>query len=168
MKDPTEALRFSFPDLEGRLVSNTDARFRGKVVIISITGSWCPNCHDEAPFLAELYRTYHQKGLEIVAFAFEEADQLKNPMRLRAFIKQYHIDYTVLLAGEPGQLNEKVPQAANLNSFPTSFFVGRDGLVKGAHAGFAGRASGSFHAQTKQKIIAEVEHLLGERTQPTR
>ena len=37
------------------------------MLIVSISGSWCPNCHDEAPFLADLYRRYQAKGLEIVA-----------------------------------------------------------------------------------------------------
>ena len=75
-------------------------RFRGKVLLINITGSWCPNCHDEAPFLASLYDKYHAQGLEVVALSFEEADQLKNVTRLRAFIKEYGIKYTVLLGGE--------------------------------------------------------------------
>ena len=72
VKDPTEPFRFSFPGLDGKLVSNTDPRFQGKVVIVSISGSWCPNCHDEAPFLAELYKKYRKQGLEIVSLSFEE------------------------------------------------------------------------------------------------
>lgn len=162
MKDPTEPLRFAFPGLDGALVTNADPRFRDKVVLLSITGSWCPNCHDEAPFLAELYRTYHARGLEIVAFAFEEADQLKDPVRLRAFISQYHLEYPFLLAGEPEQLAEKLPQLASLNSFPTTILIGRDGQVRGAHAGFAGRASGRFHADAKREMAAEIERLLAE------
>jgi thiol-disulfide isomerase/thioredoxin len=89
VKDAAEPFHFSFPGLNGHVVSNTDARFEGKVVIVSITGSWCPNGHDEAPFLAALYCKYHGEGLEIVALSFEEAEQLKNPTRLRAFIGQY-------------------------------------------------------------------------------
>jgi len=162
MKDPTEPLRFSFPDLDGRTVTNADARFRGKVVLVSITGSWCPNCHDEAPFLAELYRTYHARGLEIVGFAFEEADQLKNPARLRAFIDHYRLEYPFVLAGEPEQLAEKLPQLASLNSFPTTILIGRDGLVRGAHAGFAGKASGRFHTDTEREMTHEIERLLAE------
>ena len=77
MKDPAEPLRFSFPDIQGQIVSNTDARFRGKVVLVNISGSWCPNCHDEAPFLAALYKRYRASGLEIVTLSFEEADQLR-------------------------------------------------------------------------------------------
>jgi len=167
VKNPSEPLRFSFPDLQGKIVTNTDERFRGKVVIVSIGGSWCPNCHDEAPFLAELYRKYHQKGLEIVLLSFEEGEQLKNPTRLRAFIKRYGIEYTVLVPGEPSQLQEKVPQGVNLNSFPTTFFIGRDGLVRGTHAGFASPAAGSFHTDLKEEVTAKVAGLLAERVQST-
>lgn len=163
MKDPTEPLRFSFPDLNGRMVSNTDPQFRGKVVIVNIGGSWCPNCHDEVPFLVELYNKYHGRGLEVVGLSFEEAAQLKNPVRLKAFIKKYGIQYTVLLPGEPKELQAKLPQAANLSSFPTSFFLGRDGRVRSVHAGFPGKASGKFHDEAKQEITELVERLLAER-----
>ena len=37
------------------------------MVLTNIRGSWCPNCHDEAPILAEVYNKYRSKGLEIVA-----------------------------------------------------------------------------------------------------
>ena len=60
VKDPSKPFNFSFPDLNGQIVSNTDARFQGKVVLINITGSWCPNCHDEAPFLAAHKQRYGQ------------------------------------------------------------------------------------------------------------
>ncbi len=162
VKDPTEPLRFNFPDLSGRAVANTDERFRGKVVLVNITGSWCPNCHDEVPFLVELYRQYHTRGLEIVGLSFEEAAQLKNPTRLKAFIKRYGVDYPVLLAGEPKDAPEKLSQAVNLNSFPTTFFVGRDGRVRGVTAGFPGKASGKFHDEAKAEIVARIERMLAE------
>jgi len=162
VKDPIEPLRFSFPDLEGRVVANTDPRFQNKVVIVNISGSWCPNCHDETPFLVELYKKYKSRGLEIVGLSFEEEAQLKNPVRLRAFMKRYGVDYTVLLPGEPKELNDKLPQGVNLNSFPTSFFLGRDGRVRSAHAGFPSKASGKFHVEAKEEITALVEKLLAE------
>jgi len=89
VNDPSKPLTFTATDLDGRTVTNQDPRFQGKVVIVAIGGSWCPNCHDEAPFLEELYKRYHDKGLEIVDLSFEEPDQLKNPTRLRAFQKKY-------------------------------------------------------------------------------
>jgi thiol-disulfide isomerase/thioredoxin len=161
--NPAEPFRFSFPDLSGRIVSNTDPRFAGKVVLVNISGSWCPNCHDEAPFLAALYEKYRSRGLEIVTLSFEEPEQLANPTRLRAFIDTYGLKYTVLLAGETEQLNEKVPQAVNLNAFPTTFFLGRDGRVRGVHAGFPSPGSGEFYRKAEREMTAEVERLLAER-----
>jgi len=162
IKDPAAPFRFSFPDLSGKLVSNTDPQFEGKVVIVTIGGSWCPNCHDEAPFFESLYKQFHTRGLEIVNLSFEEADQLKNPTRLHAFIQRYGLTYTVLVAGEPDQLNEKITQANNLNCWPTSFFIGRDGHVKQVHAGFAGPANPVAHEELKKEVTALLEQLLAE------
>jgi thiol-disulfide isomerase/thioredoxin len=163
VKDPSQPFAFSFPDLNGNIVSNTDARFKNKVVLINITGSWCPNCHDEAPFLAEVYRKYHDRGLEIVALSFEEAEQLQDPTRLRAFIKEYGIGYTVLLGGETSSAKEKLTSALDWDAWPTTFFVGRDGLVKGIHAGFPGPGSGELYRKEKEEFVATVERLLADR-----
>ena len=168
VKDASEPFQFRFPDLNGKVVSNTDARFRGKVVLVNIMGSWCPNCHDEAPFLVELYKKYHEQGLEIVALSFEEADQLKDLSRLHAYIKRYGMDYTVLVGGEPSEAKDKLTQAVNWNSWPTTFFIGRDGLVRGVHAGFPSSASGEVFAQTKDEFTAEVQHLLRENQRTAR
>ncbi len=168
VKDASQPFQFSFPDLDGKLVSNTDPQFKDKVVIVNITGSWCPNCHDEAPFLAELYRQFHAQGLEIVALDFEETEQRKDPARLHAFIKKYGIDYTYLLAGEPSELQAKIPQAENLNAWPTTFFLGRDGKVRAIHAGFAAKASGQYNAELKHEVTETVERLLSENTRASR
>ncbi len=168
VKDPTKPFTFALNDISGKLVTNEDPRFRGKVVLINITGSWCPNCHDEAPFLAALYKKYHSQGLEIVALSFEEADQLKNPERLRAFIKKYGIDYTVLVGGEPSEAKDKLTQAVNWNAWPTTFFVGRDGLVRGAHAGFPSSGSGEVFTKAKEDFEGKVERLLAENVQSSR
>jgi thiol-disulfide isomerase/thioredoxin len=162
VKDPSQPLRFSAVDLSGKTVTESDRRFEGKVVLINVMGSWCPNCHDEAPFLQELYRTYRTRGLEVVALSFEDSEQLKDPTRLRAFIAAYGIDYTVLLGGEPSEVSAKLPQALHLSTWPATFFVGRSGLVRGAHAGFASKATGTAHEQLKAEFYATVERLLAE------
>jgi thiol-disulfide isomerase/thioredoxin len=162
MKESSGPFHFSFPDLAGKTVTDNDARFRGKVVLVNITGSWCPNCHDEAPFLAEVYKKYRAQGLEIVALSFEEGDQLKDPTRLRAFIKKYGIDYTVLLGGTTDEAKEKLSQTQNWDAWPTTFFVGRDGRVHGVHAGFPSKASGEMYAKAKAEFTEKVEHLLAE------
>lgn len=99
VRDPNEVFAYSFRDVNGKLLSNEDTQFKGKVVLAIVTGTWCPNCHDEAQYLVKLYNKYHDKGLEIVALDFEEADQQASLQRVKAFIKQYKVPYTYLIAG---------------------------------------------------------------------
>jgi peroxiredoxin len=163
MKDRTEPFQFSFPDLNGRLVSNTDTRFRGKVLVVEITGSWCPNCHDEAPFLAEMYRKYGRREFEIVSLSFEEADQLKDPARLRAFVKKYGLEFPVLLCGDPDEANAKLTQLVNWNTWPATLFIDRRGIVRGIHSGFPSPGSGELFRQAKEEFNVEVGRLLAEK-----
>jgi thiol-disulfide isomerase/thioredoxin len=119
-----------------------------------------PNCHDEAKYLVKLYEKYHSKGVEIVALDFEEEDQAASLTRVNAFIKQYKIPYPYLIAGTPDEMWEKVPQAVNLNTWPATLFIGRDGKVKATYAGFASSASGVYNAELKQDFTSIIEKLL--------
>jgi thiol-disulfide isomerase/thioredoxin len=163
VRDPLQPFPFSGKDLDGKLVTNRDPRFRGKVVLVNITGSWCPNCHDEAPFLAELYSKYHAQGLEIVALDFEEPEQITNLTRLHAFIQRYKLDYTFLIAGVPEELNQKLPRVENLNAWPTTFFLNRRGLVRRVETGFPSSGSTEYHRDVKAAYIQTIETLLAER-----
>jgi thiol-disulfide isomerase/thioredoxin len=166
VKDPTAPLHFRFPDLTGALVSDTDARFRGKVVLLAIGGSWCPNCHDEAPFLSELYAAYHARGLEIVGLMFEnDPDPVVSRPRVQSFIKRYRLQYPMLLAGTTQDINEKMPQLVNFGAYPTTIYLGRDGRVRSVHAGFASPATGEEHVRLKREIRELTERLLSESAQ---
>jgi thiol-disulfide isomerase/thioredoxin len=161
-RDPNEKFTFNFPDVNGKPVSSDDPQFKGKVVLAIVTGTWCPNCHDEAQYLVELDKKYRDKGLAIVALDFEEAEQQGSLARVHAFTKQYGVKYPYLIAGAPAEMWEKVPQLVNLNTWPATVFVGRDGTVRAVHAGFASPASGQFHAQLKKEFTERIEQLLAE------
>ncbi len=163
VRDPNEVFRYNFTDVNGKTVSNEDPKFKGKVVLAIVTGTWCPNCHDEAKYLVELYQRYHNRGLEIVALDFEESDQQASLTRVNAFIKQYKVPYTYLIAGTPDEMWDKVPQAVNLNTWPATFFLGRDGRVKGTYSGFAGSASGVYNVELQKEFSSLIEKLLQEK-----
>ena len=101
MRDPNEVFTYKFPDVNGKILSNEDSQFKNKVVLAIVTGTWCPNCHDGARYLVQLYAQYHDKGLEIVALDFEEPEQQDDLAKVRAFVKQYRVPYTYLIAGAP-------------------------------------------------------------------
>jgi thiol-disulfide isomerase/thioredoxin len=162
-RDQSEVFTFNFPDANGKLVSNQDPRFKGKVVLAIVTGTWCPNCHDEAQYLVQLDKKYRDKGLAIVALDFEEPEQQGGLEREKAFVKQYGVNYTYLIAGAPSEMWEKVPQLNNLDTWPATVFIGRDGRVKAVHSGFASPASGEFNRQLQQEFTSRIEQLLAEK-----
>lgn len=163
VKNPAEAFRFSFKDLDGRNVTLTDPRFRGKAVIVSITGSWCPNCHDEAPFLRFLHEKWKEKGLEIVSVFFEyTGEPATDHEQIRIFMRRHKLDWTVLYAGaiEDGAVERAFPQLAGFGAFPTTIFLGRDHRVASVHAGFAGPANQEEHAALKRELEALTSRLV--------
>jgi len=169
VKEPTAPFHFAFPDLTGKMVSDADPRIKGKVVILAIGGSWCPNCHDEAPFLTELYKDLHGRGLEIVGLMFEnDPDPKVHGPRVQSFIKRYAIQYPMLIAGttQPTPTSktiaEALPQLVNFGAYPTTIVLGRDGLVRNVHAGFPSAATGAEHVRHKQEVRELLTRLLTE------
>jgi hypothetical protein len=53
-----------------------------------------------------------------------------------------------------------VPQAVNLNTWPATLFIGRDGRVKATYAGFAAPASGVYNTELKQDFTSIIDRLL--------
>jgi thiol-disulfide isomerase/thioredoxin len=156
---------FAFPDIEGNVVSSGDERFAGKVVLVNVFGTWCPNCNDEAPLLVRFDHDYRDRGLEVVGLAYEFTG---NPERdremLRRFKDRYALDYTLLLAGtsDKAKAGETLPDLTAVLSFPTTIFIGRDGRVRRIHSGFSGPGTGGHYEQLVTEMEGLVEELLDE------
>lgn len=164
--DSSAPFHFAFPDLSGRVVSNHDPRFRGKVVLVDVFGTWCPTCHEEAPTLVDLYRRYHASGLEIVGLAYEvSGDSSTDAPLVRRYREKFGIPFPLLLAGtnDVDAAAATLPQLTNFTSFPTAIFIGRDGRVRRVHAGFYGPAAGARHAAQVAGFRREIAALLAER-----
>jgi thiol-disulfide isomerase/thioredoxin len=163
--DTTEPFRFSFPDLDGRIVTERDPRFVGKVVMVDVFGTWCPTCHDAAPELVRLYRKYRGRGLEIVGLAYEvSGDTAVDRRQVRRYREKFGITFPMLLAGvnDTEAAAATLPQLQGFTSFPTTIFLGRDGKVRRIHAGFYGPATGAQHAKQVREWEEEVKQLLEE------
>lgn len=163
VKDPSAAFAFSLPDTSGAMVSLADERYRGKVVLVDVMGTWCPNCHDSAPLLQDLYRRYRSRGLEVVMLAYEYTpDVARNARQIEIFRKKYGIEFPILMAGTTaeGQIARTLPQLEGFGAYPTTIFIGRDGRVSRIHAGFSGPATGERHTQVKREFEELVKELL--------
>jgi thiol-disulfide isomerase/thioredoxin len=165
MRGGGKTFDFAFPDLGGHTVSSKDPQFQGKVMIVAIAGSWCPNCHDEAAFLAPLYKDYRGKGLEIVSLMFEHfGDFERAAAATERFRQHYGIEYTTLIAGisDKDEASKKLPMLDRVYGFPTTLFIDRKGQVRKIHTGFSGPATGEHYTQFVNEVKAELDQLLAE------
>ncbi len=165
LTNPDGTFRFRFPDLSGRPVGLDDPRFAGKVVLVNLFGSWCPNCNDEGPYLAELHKRYRDRGLEIVGLAFEvTGDSDRDREFVRRFGERYGISYPLLLAGtnDKKEAGAALPDLTRVASFPTTIFLGRDRKVRKIHSGFDGPGTGAHFTDLKKEFEGLIESLLAE------
>jgi thiol-disulfide isomerase/thioredoxin len=154
---------FAFEDLNGQMVQLSDERFKDKAVIVNIFGTWCPNCNDEAPVLADFYRKYRDQGLEIVGLAFEFTDDVERDKKQIAAFKQRHgIEYPLLRAGK----NDKAEAAEILGfidkivAYPTSIFLDRNHRVVNIHSGFAGPGTGQHYEDLIKELESQIITLI--------
>ena len=171
MRAGTHHFDFAFPDLSGKTVSSSDPQFRGKVLIVALAGSWCPNCHDEAAFLAPLYKDYRGKGLEIVSLMFEHfGDFPQAADAAQRFRQHYGIEYTTLIAGisNKDEAAKKLPMLQAFVAFPTTIFIDRKGNVRKIHTGYSGPATGDHYIQFVKEVKTTLDQLLAESPPNTR
>jgi thiol-disulfide isomerase/thioredoxin len=162
-----EKLAFSFPDLEGNPVSLADDRFRNKVVIVQIMGSWCPNCMDETQFISDWYRRNRSRGVEIVGLCYERSTDFDQAVRqVLTFKRRFDVQYPLLITGvtpsDPHLLEKTLPQLQHFVGFPTTIFMDRHGNIARIHAGFSGPGTGAHYQAYIREFNDIIDQLVGD------
>lgn len=154
-----------FPDVDGKLRSLAEFQLAGRALVLQVLGSWCPNCHDETAYLAELDRRYRDRGLAIVGLAFEySGDFTRDAAQVRRMRERHRAEYPILLAGSAAKdrAAQALPALDRVLAFPTTIFLHRDGRVRAVHSGFAGPGTGAEHERLANEFESLVEELLAE------
>ena len=165
IKEGYDGLSFSFPNENGDSISLNNKLFEDKAVIVQIMGSWCPNCLDETKYLSILYDKYNEKGLEVVALAFERTKTQEKAMHNLTRLKnRTGARYTFLLGGATrnDKAAEKLPMLNHIMSYPTAIFLDKEKTVRRIHTGFYGPTTGKFYDDFILETEALVEAMLGE------
>lgn len=161
LKDQTVA--FELPTLTGTLYHFPEDAEPNTVTIIQIMGTWCPNCLDETMFYKELYDKYHSKGLEIISVGYEASGEFFEQVATIERLKnKLHLDFTFLVGGQSSKTiaSEHFKMLNEVISFPTSIFIGRDGIVKRIHTGFNGPGTGDYYKEYRENTISLIESML--------
>ena len=160
-----DTLEFRFPDLDGRSVALSDDVFRGKVVVVTIAGSWCPNCHDEASFLAPYYTENRDRGFEVVALMYEHFQNFETAVKqVRHFRKRHRIEYTTLIAGYSSKTDaaKTLPALNQILAYPTNIVIDRRGEVRRIITGFNGPGTGEHFEKYQKEFAHLIDQLLDE------
>ncbi|HLH24523.1 MAG TPA: TlpA disulfide reductase family protein [Chloroflexota bacterium] len=131
------------PDFTLQTVDGTSvqlAQFKGKPVWINFWATWCVPCREEMPAMQELYDQYRDQGLVILAVNMEE-----DAPTVRRWIESGGYTFTFVLDDQGQQVKRY-----NVTAAPTSYFVGRDGIIRDQKLGQISR----------DEMVAKLDKLL--------
>ncbi len=122
-RDTGAAPDFSLTGFDGRTV--TLSELRGQVVVVNFWASWCPPCREEAAYLERTWRAYQDRGVIFIG-----VDWVDTEKEALAYIDEFDISY---LNGP--DIGTRIAQAYNIQGVPETFFVDREGQLRGVHIG---------------------------------
>jgi thiol-disulfide isomerase/thioredoxin len=140
-----QPLSFEFPDINGNLVSLND--IKGKVKIIQLFGTWCPNCFDETNFLLEYLSKNKEKNISVIGLAFERYPEKEKVLPiLTSYKKRLKITYPILWAGSYNkkEASKVLPMLNKISAFPTMLILDENNRVVKIHTGFNGPATSQY------------------------
>jgi len=115
---------FLAPDFElqtttGETVKLSD--MRGQAVLVNLWATWCPPCRAEMPAIEKVYNEYKDDGLVVLAVNMTYQD---DATKIEPFINEYGLTFPILL-----DETSDMAHAYQLRSLPSSYFIGRDGII---------------------------------------
>jgi len=168
LRDSLNAVpRFRFPDLQGHMISLSDPRYKNKVVILQMLGSWCPNCMDETGFLSPWYDKNRSRGVEVIGLAYERtANTRKITELLQPFVKRFSVKYPILITGaltsDSLRSQKTIPEIDQIAGFPTTIFLDKKGEIRKIHTGFNGPGTSAHYTEYIREFNTLVDRLLAE------
>jgi peroxiredoxin len=110
---------FNLSTTSGETIKLSD--LRGQPVLVNLWATWCPPCRAEMPAIEKIYNEYKDEGLIVLAIDMTYQDTASD---IPAFVNEYSLTFPILL-DESGNVGTNY----QLRSLPSSFFIGRDGII---------------------------------------
>lgn len=123
------------------------SKHKGKhVVVLDFWATWCGPCLRAMPDVIEVTDSLKNRGVYLYAVNQGESKDL-----IKKFLDKHKFDCTIATDGEM-----KVGRKFDVNSYPTTVIIGRDGTVQSVHSGWS--------PNYKTMLREELEKLLNGET----
>ncbi|MCR5589659.1 MAG: TlpA family protein disulfide reductase [Bacteroidales bacterium] len=132
---------WSLASLTGDTVRLAD--LRGKVVLLDFFYKSCGPCCAAMPFLQSIHEKYRDQGVVLLG-----VDPYDDPEKdkMADFTAKRNITYTVLFS------NLELPQTYHVSTYPTLFFIDRDGKIAKVHRGYHQTMEASIEEQLQKML----------------
>ena len=127
----TAAPEIDLPNLQGGKVKLS--ALRGRPVVVTFWGTWCPPCQAEFPELVAAHHKYRESGLEVLAV--NQRDQELSTRDVQSFVTQHAVEFLVVL-----DARGKARRSFRLIALPTTVFIDTTGIIRLVHSGPISRA----------------------------
>ncbi len=121
--------------------------YRGKVVYLDFWASWCGPCRESFPWMNHLQQRYQDQGLEVVAV---NVDTERGAAQ--AFLHDYPARFGLIFDPQGD-----IAESYDLQGMPSSFLIGRDGVLAYKHLGFRKDDPAALEARIKQLLAQPAE-----------
>jgi cytochrome c biogenesis protein CcmG, thiol:disulfide interchange protein DsbE len=123
---------FKLTDLSGQTVNLSD--YQGQAIMLNFWASWCPPCRVEMPAFQQVFQSYQDQGLVVLAVNASYQDV---PADMKIFLETFTPSFPILLDD-----SGLVARLYAISSLPTTFIIGKDGTIReiivGGPLSFAG------------------------------
>jgi len=126
---------------------------KGKVVLLTLWGTWCGPCRAEVPTLVALAHQHRDKGLEVIGLNVGDGNGTPETNdQINKFVEQMQINYTIARSSSAN--TRQFYQVTKAEVVPQSLLIDRQGRLRGVFIGGGPRISASIEDNVA-KIIAE-------------
>lgn len=136
---------FTLETLDGESITLSD--LRGKGVLVNLWASWCLPCRREMPAMQKIYDLYKDQGFVVLAVNITSQDSLT---KAAEFVEEYDLTFPILL-----DTNGIVAKLYQLRAFPSSYFIGIDGIIQEVVIG--GPMAEALLQVRAEQLLQEVE-----------